>query len=238
MEEKIDVKRILANLGLILCLLAIVGILVFSLLHKPEEAVQAAAMEPFNIEEETYHINGRSLAEFSDVIVEKFNEESKLMVSSVDASVSVELKQNAGWDVGFLTKTQKVTYKGTGKFYVDLSMMGEHSIKMNEDEQKITIEIPHARMEPLEIDPTKFTVDKVENGLLAFGDLKFTPAEFNSLETGCKAKLENEINTAANRQAADERAIEEMLKIYEPIVKTVDDAYSVEITFMGNPMTP
>ena len=48
-----------------------------------------------------------------------------------------------------------------------------------------------------------------------------------------KLKLEKEINTEANRNAADERAVEEMMKIYEPIVKTVDDDYSVEITFMG-----
>ena len=73
----------------------------------------------------------------------------------------------------------------------------------------------------------------MENGLLAFGDLKFTPQEFNDLQTTCKLKLEKEINTEANRNAADERAVEEMMKIYEPIVKTVDDDYSVEITFMG-----
>lgn len=231
-------KQLLANIGLGLCVLAIIIVALLAIIHKPEDAVQTMAVEPFNIEDETYHINGRSLAEFSDVIVEKFNEESRLMVSSVDASVSMELKQNSGFDIGILTKKQNVTYKATGKFYVDLSMMGPHSIKLNEDSQTITIEIPHAKMDPIEIDPTKFTVDRVENGLLAFGDLKFTPAEFNSLETTCKSKLENELNTAANRQAADERAVEEMMKIYEPVVKTVDDAYSVDIVFMGNQMVP
>lgn len=231
-------RQLLANIGLGLCALAIIIVALLAIIHKPEDTVQAVAMEPFNIEDETYHINGRSLAEFSDVIVEKFNEESRLMVSSVDASVSMELKQNSGLDIGILTKKQNVTYKATGKFYVDLSMMGEHSIKLDEDSRTITIEIPHAKMDPIEIDPTKFTVDRVENGLLAFGDLKFTPAEFNSLETTCKSKLENELNTAANRQAADERAVEEMMKIYEPVVKTVDDAYSVDIVFMGNQMVP
>ena len=114
-----------------------------------------------------------------------------------------------------------------------MSMMGPHSLRLDEDSQTITIEIPHASMEPLEIDPTRFTCEEVENGLLAFGDLKFTPQEFNDLQTTCKLKLEKEINTEANRNAADERAVEEMMKIYEPIVKTVDDDYSVEITFMG-----
>lgn len=233
-SEKADnIKTTLANAGVIAIVLIILVVLLFALFRKPKEEAVETMAEPYPIEEERYSINSRSLVEFSDVIVEKFREESKLLVSSVDATISMELKQNSGWDIGILTKTQKISYQGTGKFYVDLSMMGPHSLRLDEDSQTITIEIPHASMEPLEIDPTGFTCEEVENGLLAFGDLKFTPKEFNDLQTTCKLKLEKEINTEANRNAADERAVEEMMKIYEPIVKTVDDDYSVEITFMG-----
>ena len=233
-SEKADnIKTTLANAGVIAIVMIILVVLLFALFRKPKEEAVETMAEPYPIEEERYSINSRSLVEFSDVIVEQFREESKLLVSSVDATISMELKQNSGWDIGILTKTQKINYQGTGKFYVDLSMMGPHSLHLDEDSQTITIEIPHASMEPLEIDPTRFTCEEVENGLLAFGDLKFTPQEFNDLQTTCKLKLEKEINTEANRNAADERAVEEMMKIYEPIVKTVDDDYSVEITFMG-----
>ena len=124
-SEKVDnIKTTLANAGVIAIVLIILVVLLFALFRKPKEEAVETMAEPYPIEEERYSINSRSLVEFSDVIVEKFREESKLLVSSVDATISMELKQNSGWDIGILTKTQKISYQGTGKFYVDFEHDG------------------------------------------------------------------------------------------------------------------
>ena len=41
------------------------------------------------------------------------------------------------------------------------------------------------------------------------------------------------VDLISQYKAKGKEPSEEMMKIYEPIVKTVDDDYSVEITFMG-----
>ena len=84
-SEKADnIKTTLANAGVIAIVLIILVVLLFALFRKPKEEAVETMAEPYPIEEERYSINSRSLVEFSDVIVEKFREESKLLVSSDD----------------------------------------------------------------------------------------------------------------------------------------------------------
>ena len=42
------------------------------------------------------------------------------------------------------------------------------------------------------------------------------------------------VNKPENFTRADDRAIEEMKKIYDPVVKAVDASYSVSIDFVGD----
>lgn len=183
-------------------------------------------------EEDVYRLGGHDLAEFSQPILEEFGQESKLVVSEVDAEVSVELKQTGLFDIGVLNKSQDVTYRGTCRFYVDLSALGQRSIRLDDQNAVITIEIPHTKLEEIEIDPDRFTFGETEKGLLAFGDLRFTAREYNDLEVACKQKIRSAVSVEENYQKADEMAVAEMKKIYEPIVKAVDSTYRVEIEFI------
>lgn len=199
------------------------------------KAAERAAEAPFAAgydEDEIYHINARTLVDFSEPIIEQFNKESQLVVSSVDASIELNLKQTGVLDIGVLNKTQKIKYKGTGRFYVNLSEMENITITMDEENKVIRIAVPHTELMPVEIDPNRFESEDAKKGLLAFGDLKFTPLEYNNLQIECKTKLESKINTKENRIKADENALEEIVKIYDPIVKAVDKDYCVEAEFI------
>jgi len=226
-------RELLVNIVLIINVILILGIVVYGMSRR-EKAQEAVSGSVFSeTDEDVYYLGERELAEFSDVIIEQFHKESELVVRSVETSVSVDLKQTGLFDIDLLNKTQTVIYKGTGRFYVDLSMLGEHSIRMDNADSKIIIEIPHTELAEIEIDPDKFTFEETEKGLLAFGELKFTAKEYNSLETECKKRIRQAVDIAENYRAADERAIEEMTKIYDPIVKAVDDTYRVEIVFIS-----
>ncbi len=216
---------ILAGVSLVL----ILGILIFGLTHKYERA--AEVLRPGETED-SYYLDERTVAEFSKVIVEKFREESELTVLTADASIDVDLKKIGLFNWSVLNKAQTIRYKGSGRFYVDLSALSAKNVLLDNNVYTITIEIPHAKMAPVEIDPDKFEAEEVEKGFFAFGDLKFTPAEFNLLEKEAKARITKEVDTKDNRAAADARAIEEMKKIYDPIVRLVDASYRVEIVFV------
>lgn len=218
---------------LLLILIVLTAFLTIVGIVKKKNADEIIAEKPvlYVDEDERYHVNGRTIVEFSDVICEQFSKESELVVSSVEASCETRVKQTGAFDLDVLNKYQTFIYKTTGRFSVDLSEMSEQSISLDEEKKKITIAIPHAKMMPVDIDPSKFVAKDTQSGFLAFGSLKFTANEYNNIEIECKKKLEEGINTKENRLMADENAIEEIKRIYEPIVKAVDDEYSVEVAF-------
>lgn len=209
--------------------LAIIGILLYGRFH---ETVPTQAEVPKPVEEDVYVLNERSVAEFRPVIIEKFNEESELVVSTVETTEVVDLKQMGIFDWDVLNKTQTLKYKGIGTFYVDLSSLGEKNIRLDNDRKLVVIEIPRTKMAPVEIDPGKFEAGEAHKGFLAFGELKFTPQEYNDLEKEVRSRIEEAVYTESNLKKADEAAVTEMKKIYEPVVKLIDDDYGVEIEFI------
>lgn len=223
------VKCRLYTWGLMASIIGIIGVLAYGMTH---ETVAEAAEKPPVFEQDVYVLEERSVAEFQPVIMEKFNEESELVVCSVETTESLDLKQMGIFDWNVLNKTQSLKYKGIGTFYVDLSSLGEKNIRLDNDRKAVVIEIPHTKMAPVEIDPEKFEAGETQKGLLAFGELKFTPQEYNNLEREVRSRIEKAVHTDGNFKKADENAVAEMKKIYEPVVKLIDDDYTVEIEFI------
>lgn len=231
-----DLEKLLVNIIFVICVVLSVGVLLFGVVRtkikeKSTESVKRTFTPSYD-DEEVYHLNEKTTVNFYDPIIEQFNKESQLVVSSADASIELYLKQNGVFDVGLLNKTQKITYKGTGRFYVDMSDLSQDNIDVDEENKTVTIFVPHTKLLPIEIDPNRFESEDAKKGLLAFGDLKFTPKEYNDLQTEVKTKLEKRINVKENRLKADDNAISEITKIYEPIVKSLDEEYSVQVSFV------
>lgn len=184
-------------------------------------------------QEDRHYLNEHITAEFQPVIIDKFNDESKLIVQNMEAEVSVTLSNEAFMDWNALKKSQTLTYKGKGSFAIDLSLLGSQNIQLNNEKRKIIISVPKPQLEPIEIDPDAFETTETTSGILAFGKMKFTAQQYNDLEKEVKAKLTNALDTDKNHSIADAAAIEEMTKIFEPVVQTVDSSYSVEINFVN-----
>lgn len=232
-------KRTQANILNFILLLSVLLIIVLlgygvTTSHKQDKNTKAEDNYFGFDEDEVYHIDKRTTVDFYEPIMEQFNKESQLVVSSAQAAIELNLKQTGVFDVGILNKTQKIKYRGVGRFYVDMSELTQDNISVNDEDKMITITIPHSKILPIEIDPNQFESEDAKKGFLAFGDLKFSPKEYNDLQTEVKTKLEKSINTKENRIKADENAIEEVSKIYTPIVKSLDDEYSVQVEFVEN----
>ena len=58
-----------------------------------------------------------------------------------------------------------------------------------------------------------------------------TVADYTAIEKELRSRLEEEFNTAANGQAADELAVQMVREVYEPIVKAIDRRYDVIVEF-------
>lgn len=170
---------------------------------------------------------------FSDVILSSQNETRKLIVSTQNGTVTTKLTDRLikQLDFDFMKKTQNVSYTGTGYFVVDLDDLTAANVVTDRDKKTVTIQIGHAYLQAIEIDPNNIIIDEVAESLLARGDIKLTVADCNAIERELRARLEEKFNTAANGQAADELAVKMVKEVYEPIVKAVDRRYKVIVEF-------
>ena len=170
---------------------------------------------------------------FSDVILSSQNETRKLIVSTQNCTVTTKLTDRLikQLDFDFLKKTQNVSYTGTGYFVVDLDDLTAANIIEDRDRKTVTIQIGHAYLQAIEINPDNIIIDDVKESLLARGDIKLTVADYTAIEQDLRSRWEEQLNTAANGQAADDRALKMVREVYEPVVKAVDRRYSVMVQF-------
>lgn len=170
---------------------------------------------------------------FSDVILSRQNETRKLIVRTQNGTVSTKLTDRLinQLDFDFMKKTQNVSYTGTGCFVVDLDRLTAANVVEDKEKKTVTIRIGHAYLESIDINPNNIIIDDVKEGLLAWGDIKLTVADYNTIERELRARLEEKFDTAANGQAADEAALKMVKEVYEPVVKAIDRRYSVVVQF-------
>lgn len=217
--------------GLALLLLVVV---VWGCLYGPnplhmevEDGIEQIDLDTIYLQSSKVEVN------FADVILSGQNEVRKLIVSTQNGTVTTKLTDRIirQLDFDFMKKTQNVSYTGTGYFVVDLDNLTKANVVENKEKKTVTIRIDHAYLEAIEIDPNNIIIEDVKEGLLARGDIELTVADYNAIEKELRARLEEQFNTAANGQTADEIALNMVKEIYEPVVKAIDRRYSVQVEF-------
>lgn len=169
--------------------------------------------------------------DFSDVILSGQNEIRRLIVSTQTSTVSLKLTDHLikQLDFDFMKKTQNVSYTGTGYYVVDLDNLTAADVIEVRSEKTVIIRIDRPYLQSIEIDPGCIIIEKVEESLLARGDIKLSVADYTAIEQDLRYRLEEKFDTAANGQAADELAVKMVKEVYEPIVKAIDPRYSVVV---------
>ena len=228
--EKKNVQKITC----VVLLVAICATFLWSYFYKKNLSEEAYDDGITQIDLDTIYLNGSGVqVDFYDVIIGKHEEVRKLIVSEQETTVSVKLTDRLIeiLDVGFLKKTQNVSYTGTGYFVVDLDDLTRDDVVLDKNNKTVTILIDHAYLQAIEIDPEKIIIDEVKEGLLAWGDIKLTVSDYNAIEKDLRSRMVAEFDTAQNAQTADDNALRMVKEIYEPVVKAVDAEYEVRVEF-------
>ena len=225
-------KKEIILIGILL--FAITATLIWGLFHKNQTAKEAYndGIEQIDIDS-IYLTSSGVQVDFSEVIIGKHEEQRKLIVSTQEATVSTELTERLIkiLDINALKKTQNVSYTGKGYFVVDLDHLTKDNIKQDHKNKTITLQIGHAYLQAIEIDPTQIIIDDVKEGLLARGDIKLTVKDYNAIEKELRDRLEAKFDTIENGQKADTIALEMVKEVYEPLIKAIDSSYQLYVEF-------
>lgn len=225
-------KKEIILIGILL--FAITATLIWGLFHKNQTAEEAYNDGIEQIDLDSIYLTSSDIqVDFSEVIISKHEETRKLIVSTQEATVSTELTDRLIkiLDFNALKKTQNVSYTGKGYFVVDLDHLTKDNIKQDYKNKTITLQIGHAYLQAIEIDPTQIIIDDVKEGLLARGDIKLTVKDYNAIEKELRDRLESKFDTVENGQKADDIALKMVKEVYEPLIKAIDSSYQLYVEF-------
>ena len=128
-------------------------------------------------------------------------------------------------------KCQFITYNGTAVYTVDLSKLKKNSVTLDEEKQVVTLRIPHAQQERINIPSDKISFGDVKKGILALGKMNVTPQQMAQVQTEAENKMIEKLESSHAIDEADRFAKMAVWEIYQPMINKVTTGYSLEVLF-------
>lgn len=95
----------------------------------------------------------------------------------------------------------------------------------------ITLKIPHAVQEEINIPEDEIQFGDTTKGLLAFGDIKMTAEQAAQIQAEARKKMQKKLDEDNVAAIADRFAKLSVWELYNPIIKGVAKEYSLEVVF-------
>ena len=230
--SKAGIKNVLLSL---LPILLAIGLLAYFIVPK----INAVA-NIFKVEEdveghdltlENFGIFGYKDVDFQEAVLGDNSKLKKLEVYKQEVSDATTTTEAGLFKLSVFSKNQVITYKGTAIYTVDLSKLKESDIELDEENKVVTIYIPHAVQEEINILEKDISYSDVEKGLLAIGDIKMTPQQLSEIQAGARKKMQEKLDEQKVLETADRFAKLSVWELYSPIIKGVSKNYSLEVEF-------
>ena len=174
---------------------------------------------------------GYTAADFEEAILGDSSQLKKLEVYEQEISDVTQITDTGLLNWGVFTKNQLITYNGTVVYTVDLSTLRRSDIVFDEEEKTITLKIPHAVQEEINIPEENIQFGDTTRGLLAFGEIKMTMEQAAKVQSEVRTKMEEKLSSSNALENADRFAKLSVWEIYSPIIKSVAKDYSLVVEF-------
>ena len=180
---------------------------------------------------DNHGIFGYTAADFQEAVLGDSEKLKKLEVYSQEVSEVAEITDTGLFNWAVFTKCQLITYHGTVVYTVDLSGLRASDITLDDENKVITIRIPHAVQEIINIPEDQIQFGDTSKGLLAIGDIKMTVEQSSKIQAEARTKMQEKLDADKVQETADRFAKLAVWETYSPIIKSVAKNYSLEIEF-------
>lgn len=176
-------------------------------------------------------IIGYTAADFEDAIITNCKEVKKIEVYEYELSDTVTVTDTGFLNWAIFSKCQLIVYKGSVVYTVDMSNIDRYDIKVDSDNKIITLYIPNASQEDININENDIQFGDVEKGLLAFGDINMTMEQASEIQKEARNRMQQKLNEMKTIDIANRFAKLCVYEMYSPIIKEVAKDYSLEVNF-------
>ena len=172
---------------------------------------------------------GYTAADFQDAILGDSTQLKKLEVYSMDISEAVTLTNTGLANLKILTKTQLLTYKGTATYTVDLGKLTRDDITLDAENLTVHLKIPHAALEPININENDIEFGDIDRGFLALGEMSMEPEDLQQVQAEARNKMNEQLEKQNVSEKADRFARMSVWEIYQPLINKVTTGYSLVV---------
>ena len=188
-----------------------------------------APVEERDLTLENHGILGYTAADFQEAILGDSEQLRKMEVYETEVSDTVELVDTGLANLKVFTKTQLLTYKGTATYTVDLGKLSKDDITLDEEKKEVHLVIPHAVLEPININEDEIEFGDVNRGLLGIGKMEMKPEDVAKVQNAARSKMEEKLEQQKVIEEADRFAMLSVWEIYQPMINAVTTGYSLQI---------
>ena len=171
----------------------------------------------------------RTVADFRDPIVLTHGTQSQLIVHTAHLSQTISIASEGlgGWE--WTSAYQEVVYEGDAQYTVDLSGLSEEDFMVNNEEKILTVRIPYAILQPINIPAEQIKFKDVKKGWAAPRDIKMTAQQSAQLMIQVNNKMKAELIDENIIAIANESAKIVVADLLSATVRAVDPEFTVVV---------
>ena len=174
-------------------------------------------------------VGRRTVAEFREPILLTHGQESRLIVHTAHLSETISIANEGlgGWE--WTSAYQDIVYEGDAQYTVDLSQLSEEDFVVNNELKTLTVRIPYAVLDPINIPADQIKFRDVKKGWAAPKDIKLTAEESAQLMIQVTDKMKAKLIDDNIIAIANESAKTVVAELLSATVQAVDPEYTVVV---------
>ena len=174
-------------------------------------------------------VGRRTVAEFREPILLTHGQESRLIAHTAHLSETISIASEGlgGWE--WTSAYQDIVYEGDAQYTVDLSQLSEEDFVVNNELKTLTVRIPYAVLDPINIPADQIKFRDVKKGWAAPKDIMLTAEESAQLMIQVTDKMKAKLIDDNIIAIANESAKTVVAELLSATVQAVDPEYTVVV---------
>lgn len=171
----------------------------------------------------------RTVADFKEPILLTHGQESRLIVHTARLSETMSISSEGlgGWE--WTSAYQDIVYEGEAQYTVDLSRLSEGDFAVNNELKTLTVRIPYAVLDPINIPAEQIKFRDVVRGWAAAKDIKLTPEQNAQLAIQVNNKMKAKLIDDNIIAKANESAKTVVAELLSATVHSIDPEFTVVV---------
>lgn len=140
-----------------------------------------------------------------ETLIKDIKDKQSLITMETDLEETIILNDSWG-EFEIFKKLQTIRFYGRCIYSIDLSSLNTDSIEENKSNGSITITVPNPSIKDIILDENKTLYESPEMGILRFGDITLSPAEYDVILSHIKTRMKEKLSESENINKVKEKS--------------------------------